>query len=96
MLSVQGAGHPAGFLLPLTFDPRRKMNLEAGQGAHSSKRSQHLQEMLTHTLLSYICEDSYTLAERRCVVTGSSAPQTQQNVHSNAPFHAGRTGLGFL
>lgn len=31
MLSVQGAGHPAGFLLPVSFDPGRDMNLEAGQ-----------------------------------------------------------------
>lgn len=28
---------PAGFLLPLTFNPRRKMILEAGQAPHSIK-----------------------------------------------------------
>lgn len=62
MRSVRGTGHPAGFLLPLTFNPRRKMILEAGQAPHSVKRSEHLQKILTHTLLSYICKENDTVA----------------------------------
>lgn len=62
MLSVHGSGHPAGFLLPLTFNPGRKKNLEAGQSPRSFKHLEHLQQILTHTLLSYICKENYTLA----------------------------------
>lgn len=44
MFSVQGGGHPAGFLLPLTFNPCRKLNIEGEQTHHSftDEHSEHL------------------------------------------------------
>lgn len=59
MLSVQSAGHPAGFLLPLTFNPpHRKMNLTDGQTPDSSKDEhwEHLHQLrrpfITHAAIT--------------------------------------------
>lgn len=47
MFCVQGGGHPAGFLLPLTFNPCRKLNVE-GEQTHRSFTDEHAEVFLVY------------------------------------------------